>query len=388
MNSFINEWINNTKYFQMLELIGKLSKLSSDSTSPYLYYRHAENIFCKYYNADNLARTDTAYDAKIDSTGIGLKTFLLDKNCNSSTEKVAEFDKLSNVLQNLHNTDLARELAKLRNERIELANRLYGIKDQYYHIVSRMEGRFEIFNVPYPYIDIDKISHIIETDKSIRFRDSQNEYNYNKSKSVLMMKFIKPDKFKTINIEILEDPYKALEGLLSKKIQIQDKQIIEIKGDDASSKNKGIKDSAILPLFSHKNKDGRKVKFIPEKSGLNQWNADGRLRDPNEIYIPVPMKFHKLYPDFFPPRDIAFTLRLPDGQTMSAKLCQDNSKALMSNPNKDLGEWLLRKVLQIPVGRIITMNDLNIANFDSVRLIKNGYLDYSIETCNDDSFEY
>lgn len=40
----------------------------------------------------------------------------------------------------------------------------------------------------------------------------------------------------------------------------------------------------------------------------------------------------------------------------------------MSNPNKELGEWLLRKVLKKRKGELVTMNDLNRLGFDSVYL--------------------
>ena len=38
----------------------------------------------------------------------------------------------------------------------------------------------------------------------------------------------------------------------------------------------------------------------------------------------------------------------------------------MSNPNKALGKWLLRDVLKIPYGKIITYNDLLEVGIDSV----------------------
>ena len=35
---------------------------------------------------------------------------------------------------------------------------------------------------------------------------------------------------------------------------------------------------------------------------------------------------------------------------MIGKVCQENDKALMSNPNRDLGKWILRTVPGIPMG--------------------------------------
>ena len=120
-----------------------------------------------------------------------------------------------------------------------------------------------------------------------------------------------------------------------------------------------------LPLFS--DKGGRSV---PERSGLNQWNAKGRPRDFNEVYIPIPSWIHKTYSDFFPPRDTSFKLKLPNGSTIIAKLCQDGSKALMSNPNSDLGKWLLREVMNLQEGELLTYKKLQEIGLDSVVIYK------------------
>ena len=34
--------------------------------------------------------------------------------------------------------------------------------------------------------------------------------------------------------------------------------------------------------------------------------------------------------------------RIPNGSYLRAKVCQDGNKALMTNPNSNLGKWLLR----------------------------------------------
>ena len=36
-----------------------------------------------------------------------------------------------------------------------------------------------------------------------------------------------------------------------------------------------------------------------EKSGLNQWNAGGRPRHSDEVYIPIPSEIHKNFQGFF-----------------------------------------------------------------------------------------
>lgn len=124
-------------------------------------------------------------------------------------------------------------------------------------------------------------------------------------------------------------------------------------------------DYVILPLYSTKGE-----KHVPLQSGLNQWNAGGRSRDANEIYIPVPIQIHRKYPSFFPNRDTPFVLRLPDGSHLSAKICQQNGKALMSNPNASLGEWMLRKVLKLNEGELVTIDTLNLYGIDSIMIRK------------------
>ena len=65
-------------YKDMLKIIGSLSRLFSTSDAPYLYYRAHENIFTKYFDVDNNARSDDSADAYNSTTGlgIGLKTWV------------------------------------------------------------------------------------------------------------------------------------------------------------------------------------------------------------------------------------------------------------------------------------------------------------------------
>ena len=73
-----------------------------------------------------------------------------------------------------------------------------------------------------------------------------------------------------------------------------------------------------------------------------------RPRDPNELYIPYPVFDRNRSEGFFPPINDSFELTLPDGKVISAKVCQQNGKAIMSNPNSELGKWLLRDVFNVP----------------------------------------
>ncbi|MGY0407551.1 MAG: hypothetical protein ACWIPJ_04245 [Polaribacter sp.] len=130
----------------------------------------------------------------------------------------------------------------------------------------------------------------------------------------------------------------------------------------------------------------KKEKFVFEKSGLNQWNAGGRKRDIGEIYIPIPIDIHKEFPNFFPKRDENFNLEIPSGEVFEAKVCQDNSKALMTNPNKALSDWLLRKVLQLKEGELATIEKLDKLGFDSIIITKNEHSEFKIDIMKTESY--
>lgn len=364
LEAFLGKWRDNTTYFEMLRLMASISHLFSESPTPYLDYRLTENLFCKYFNAQNDARSCTAYDARLLNLGIGIKTFGINKG--NSMEKIAEFNKLKPRLNDLSGIDLARQIATFRNDRMAFSNNTYNVLENQYHIVGRQDGCLKIFNTPYDMVNIDSICDVEDKEASISFNDGINEYSFNKSKSVLQKRFYLPTDFVEVTVDILEEPLELLAQLLNTHEAPSIPQLhttTPIASNVHIREIKGI-DYVILPLYSK-----RGVPHIPERSGLNQWNARGRARDSNEVYIPIPKSIHKLYPHFFPDMDSPFELVLPDGNSLSAKVCQDGGKALMSNPNAALGEWLLRKVLCKPEGEIVTIDDLYTYGIDSIKVV-------------------
>lgn len=357
LKEFLEGWQENKTYFEMLRLVSSLSRLFSESLTPYLDYRLVENLFCKCFDAKNDARDCTAYDARLSRLGIGIKTFKIKKG--SSSEKVAEFNKLKRQLDKLCGADLARQIGLFRNQRMRFANDTYDVTETQYHIVGRKEGALVVFNTPYDEISIDSICDVVDKEATISFNDGISEYSFNKSKSVLFKKFEVPCECKEIPVAILEEPLELLAAFLANKelhanAAVAQQHFQEVKG----------RDYVILPLYSTRGG----CAHVPERSGLNTWNAKGRPRDMNEVYIPVPKAIHKSYPDFFPARDCPFELVLPNGDSLSAKICQQGGKALMSNPNSALGEWILRKVLKKAQGELLTMQDLNVYGIDSVKI--------------------
>lgn len=359
----------NKNYAKSLSIIATLSRLFSDNTTPYLHYRIMENLFCDCFGFENLSRSDTAYDARLNHLGVGLKTFIC--NSNASIEKVAEFNKDSAFLKQITDKrDLAEKLAHLRNERIESANKIYDIRNSIYHIIARQDNKLLFFETDYKKININNIQKIKNNDKSLSFYDGTNEYIFNHSKSVLQRKFYIPKNPHILEIEIINNPFELL-------LSLQDLQIKQHK-----EKIAGL-DYVILPLYSMKSE----IKNVPEKSGLNQWNAGGRTRKYGEVYIPVPREIHKKYPNFFPPRNEIFTLTTPNKENLKAKLCQDNAKALMSNPNTDLAKWLLQTALHYKEGELVTYERMLELGFDSVIITKESQSRFSIDIMPLDSYE-
>lgn len=355
------------RYIKLLSSMGKLSKLFNDGSVPFLQYRAHENIFCQSFHTDNLSRSDVSYDTKFSNIGIGLKTFL---HGNGNTyQKVAEFNALSTKLRSLEGINLAKEVAKYRNARIETTNREHNIKIGIYHCLTRLDGEFRIYEYPLEKINIQSLVVLSETEKSLTFTDKTHEYNFNRSKSTLFKRFILTgEPLATILIETLENPYRFLLNIGS----TLKNEFEEIANHE--NLNPGV-DFICLPLYAPSSNS-----YSPaDHSGLNQWNAKGRQRDPNEVYIPIPSWIHKECNGFLPnSNNDIFEITLPTGEVLSAKLCQSGSKGLMSNPNKALGKWLLRDLLQIQQCKIVTRENLELAGIDSIFLYKISSTSYKI----------
>lgn len=121
----------------------------------------------------------------------------------------------------------------------------------------------------------------------------------------------------------------------------------------------------ILPLYS--TKSGQKICF--SKSSMNQSNAAGRERDPYEVYIPIPVEIRDSFPYFFP--EDSFELKTKNGnKSFNVKTCQENHKALMSNPNSDLGKWIFSQLglAKNNPSDIINYTQLEATGYDSVKI--------------------
>lgn len=344
-------------YIQNLKLVGSLSNIFSDSPVPFLHYRAAEMAYCSSFKANNLARVDVSVDAKIQSKGIGIKTFV----ATSKIQKIAEFNKQQELYKDLESLEKVKRISELRNARLQFTSKAYGLERLFYHCILRDESGFFLCEEDMKPIAIERIKLTKKSDglKSLFFTDGIEEYKFDTTKSTLYKKFDFEECFKFVPINVLENPLEDL-GRLDYGKTLE--EVISVQ-------------SAIIPLYSY-NPSGEKRVY--PKSGLNFWNARGRDRDYNEIYIPFNKNIRELYEFFFPPRNDKFEVELPNGKTISMKICQEDGKAIMSDPNKDLGEWLLRDVLGIKEGTILEYKTLLEIGIDAVEFQKLEPLKYRL----------
>lgn len=375
--------IQRENYKKMLSIVGSLTQLFSESDCPYLAYRAHENIFCKYFEAENLARLDCSADAKKNRIGIGLKTWT-----GQDDQKVAEFGKLRETFAGLAGLELVKKIAEYRNERIRVTKNLNGIDDMIYHVIKRVPGAMQVLECAFDYIDIDNISLITNRGNvnNTYFTDGRHTYHFSTSKNTLYMIFEDMELLDNFNVEIMDDPYTCLMNLMPGAIT---ETVTEYTAPQPVVANEN---QICLRLYSTKHNG---TKYVAEKSGLNQWNGarfvrrtgEYKPRDPNELYIPYPAEDRRNTVGFFPDRDTIFNLRLPDGSEIPAKICQDDGKAIMSNPNNLLGEWLLRNVFELQEGTLVTYEMLQRFGIDSVIFTKHGDLNYSVDFAEIGTYE-
>lgn len=361
------------RYINLLQIIGSLSNLFADSVNPFLYYRAHENLFCEVFGAKNLSRGDISFDAIKNGLGIGLKTFL--QGNGNTFQKVAEFNADSNLFRDISNDEeLVFKVAELRNKRITVTQNATNTHLNLYHMITRSAGCMNIVETSMDLVDINSIRIPTKQNKNtIHFSDKYNEYSFSKSKNTLLKRFDTSSDQIIYNfkVKILDNPFDILSQLSN----------LNLKADLPEETLEYI----ILPLYSPQSGE------VPLKSGLNTWNAKGRPRHPDEVYISIPAWIHREFSTFFEFSKIyapgksakdspSFEVELPNGHVMSCKVAQEGGKALMSCPNKDLGHWILREVLQQPERVPITMKDLNEVGIDSVKLSKKNdqyyYLDF------------
>jgi hypothetical protein len=382
--------LNEDFYSGALQAVGSLSKLYSENSVPFFQYRFIENLFVKATGGENISRKDTVFDAIVGENSkiaVGVKTFTLPKQGKYKLEKVQEFTSLAGRtnISRLSDKDLIIVVCQERNRRIRTESANFNIdpSKSIYHCLVRTVGQAFIHEEPFMEINLEKIkpfsAHGAALKKfsprsaNIHFFDGTSYYYYSRAKNTLYKRFEieKGYNSKLINIDIAEDALgKLYEKFLNKKLSNLDNVFM----DDESLSVPGV-DYVVLPLYSVL----KGMKYVPEKSGLNQWNAAGRPRKFGESYIPVPKKVHLIAPNFFP-LNKSFQMNLPNStKTVLASLCQSENKALMSNPNDELCKWIFRVIDEKfkesdfdkpPKRKPFTYEDLEVSGYDCVRVTK------------------
>ena len=349
--------IDYEKYVELLQAVASMSRLFSDNTVPYVHSRFVERLFIQATGAKDLSRLNKSFDALIaPDIGVGVKTFL-SVSGNSKREKVAEFPRFAQDGEFLGLTphQLALKVSGFRNNRVlSDANELsIDINKSIYHCLVRTKTGAVIHEEPYRIVDI---SNIKPTDKhgkliskwskrtrGVFFTDGKSNYNYNTSKNVLIKQFKFAAKPAIIDLAIFDDIFDRVLAWFEVNKQSgfkissdEGKQLLVV--EDPVQMKPGV-DFVVLPLYSTRGEE----KNVAPKSGINQWNAAGRIRKFGEAYIPIPSEVHRLCPKFFPDRDQKFDIILPNSSTpVQSKVCQEGRKALMSDPNSTLGHWIMK----------------------------------------------
>lgn len=368
-------------YLQMYgALSGMFNQKSNSSGIPYLDSKFQETIYSECFQAKVVDVGNTPHDMRSvfgdEKIGIGIKTWMKSKK---SFQKVMQIKKQSTEIDSYSNDcdQMAYQIATIKNERMQTDYDRLGLeKDKnIYHYVTRDEGKLLIQECSYPLINTDRLEIVKFVqdkkengkNKQLEFTDGLKLYKYNFSDSQISMEFggsndhtvLDEIKVNIMNqpLEFLRHAFENQKALLRPLKKVND-------------------DSVYLPLYSYKSKE------VKEKSGLNAWNGASKNKGSNiprpdyEVYIPVPIDFHKKYPKWFGRNtlnykkgdSISFNLHLPDGTVFPGILTQGRYKAFETNPQSGLGNWLLDKVLKLPKRNIVTKEWLDKKGFDSVRI--------------------
>lgn len=395
-------------YEELLKAVASMSRLYSDNDKAFIHPRFVEKLYVHCSGATDLSRRDMSFDALLGlDIGVGIKTFIAENISIGKSEKVAEFTRHASIgeFDGLDHYEKAIKSAELRNGRISSDANEYGIDIQksIYHCLVRTNGGAIVHQEPYQLVDTENIIPTDrrgnEIDKFISdskghtyFGDGKSTYCYNKAKNVLYKKFELGNGLNSdlIPLVIFDDIFEqiikwtSLDGSESKKIILEriTKPELPVIGE-----------YVVLPLYGYRGAE----RVVQEKSGINQWNAGGRQRKFGEAYIPVPQIIHDKSAGFFPNRDERFKIKLPNGKIISAKICQENNKALMSDPNIDLCDWLYRIIdltdealkRRYEERRPYTYADLRLVGKDSIKVTKvnNQEYQYEIESMDLGSYD-
>jgi len=385
-----------SEYIKFLQVYGALTNLFRQKKGdliPYLDSKFQETVFAKIFKGQNVDISNTPHDVLSifgdKRVGIGLKTWM---NSKPSFQKVMQLKRHQQEINEIKNDieALAFKISEIKNEKmISDYNRLGLLEsNNIYHYVTRDKGRFTVNECAYPPIDTSNLKDFKETTKSFTWSDGNKDYKYTFGDSQIWQKF-DSEKYSSIilnqfDVDIIKDPF---EFLMKAYLEIiESTKVVELEITEI-----------YLPLYSYRHQE------VKEKSGLNAWNGASKIkgsdkpRPLNEVYIPIPIEFHRKYPDFFcndilsiidttkgeNKQEVRFHLQLPNGKKIPALLTGDNLKNFQSGSNTEkdengkrygqdaLGQWLLIEVLGLKERKKVTKEWLDSKGTDSIKLWRN-----------------
>lgn len=385
-----NEYIDFLKVFGALSGLFKDNQAGTNANKPYLYYRNHEQLFARVFNVQDLTRKDSAFDAlgySLDhNIGIGLKTWIHTRDL--TFQKVAEFNKLAPteinpIIENGSPEEVIEKVAQLRNDRIMLDKRLYNTQKDIYHCITRDDDVMNIVETNYDLVQLDALGLIGKTDgKTWTFTDGLHNYKYYRSKSVLLEEFDASPKEIITKIPILQfsDPFSLI-------------RMIQLPEESFKSSNKDV---IYLPIYSDLSFDVERQSAFNMSLGASKSKGSNIPRPAYEVYIPVPKWIHHVFYQFFgvdPFNSDAikasegFWLHFPDGRKVKARNTQENGKSLQTNPQSELGKWILKDVLGLAPYEILTMKRLNELGVDSLKITKIDDKNFKIDLAETYAFE-
>lgn len=372
------------EYRHNLLVMAALSKLYTEEKIPYLHYRSIEKLFCQAFKAEDLSRTDISFDARKDSLGVGLKTFGLPRQANRQTskkteaiksEKIAEFNKNSEAIRGASTEEgMIAALVSSYNQRVSSALTEYKIEKAVFHCVLRYwddDHKGNLLLKEYPYELIGEIEGVhSKSDKTLNFDSNGISYSYHLSKSTLFRRFdASLSTGLVVPVDEVPDIQAKLQDCYRTWVRTPSGLVVP-----ATPRVSPEVTHVILPLYS----SASQTKKVPERSGLNHWNANGRKRTFGEMYIGIPAIIRHKLKGFFPEQGTEITILTADNTVIPAAICQENGKAIMSNPNTSLAKWVI-SVITNNEQRLITYDDLATIGKDAAKLEKiNGANSYRL----------
>lgn len=383
------------KYIKFLQVYGALSNLFRQKQGdfiPYLDSKFQETIYAKVFKGENVDIGNTPHDVLSvfggDRIGVGIKTWM---NSKPSYQKVMQLKRYQEEISGYRSdlSSLAILISKIKNEKMQSDYKRLGLieNNNIYHYVTRDEGMFQVNECAYPLVALDKIKILEDAKTSFSWTDGIKEYKFTFADSQIWQKFDSSASGSYIlhrfDVNIIDDPFEFLLRSYTELIGEAIQTNIEIE-------------EAYLPLYSYRTKE------VEEKSGLNAWNGapknkeSTKLRPLNEVYIPIPIEFHRKFPNFFVNNmlqiiedrkekgqykpEVRFQLNLPNGKIIPALITGDGMKNFQSGSNSErdengklygqdaLGQWLLVDVLGLDARKKVTREWLQKKGTDSIRL--------------------